>query len=63
MSLQTQKSCYDKGVICMKNNNVNNNADILKLLQNLDSSTQRIVLAFVQGLETQKEINKNNIVA
>lgn len=45
----------------MKNNNSDNNADILKLLQNLDSSTQRIVLAFMQGLETQKEINKNSV--
>lgn len=33
-----------------------NTKRMLQLFQNLDSSTQRIVLAFVQGLETQKGV-------
>ena len=43
-------------------NEKNNEAkELLYLIQGLDASTQKIVFAFVQGLETQKQLNKDSV--
>lgn len=43
-------------------NEKNNEAkELLNLIQGLDDSTQKIVFAFVQGLETQKQLNKDSV--